>query len=562
MSGGRPHRTVAAALVPTLVCCAALLGGPSPGTAAQAGDPAGFGCAGVTLAPRLADPDRNPDGSPVAITPDARGRYVPVIMVHGWTGSSTHDDAREGAFSHRIDLSTNRAADVRADRSLIGQLQRVPGAAVFTFDYHEHSARWVDDEHIGPALGTAIDCLHRATGEEVVVVAHSMGGLATRYALSTGDGRADRVSTVITFGTPNTGSLLALLAGAALDVGAEVDRVLALLRLVLSLCGTASSESLRTGTACDVLGPPVRALHSEAGRALRLGSPQLAALKPFPSGVDVHALAGETTFTVPRLGWFALPWDTDRVPVGDMIVTAGSATHGADTTTTARCGYQLNVVRGLADRIGLALGTTAVGDVAAGPLSSFAGPCYHGNLMRTVQLTNEAVGILDADIGARSPNTVRFDGIGPLSLRLTAADLVARGYVDKGNLYQGADAACVRYAKDGEGFAFSVERQTGRVLAIRGSGDQALRTEIGGIHVGSTLAELRAAYAGHRIDEYLDLDFGQGSNGVVVDGPGGSIAFALADGPRSDYTSGRALITYLPGVGLPGHAPTNAESGC
>jgi hypothetical protein len=104
---------------------------------------------------------------------------------------------------------------------------------------------------------------------------------------------------------------------------------------------------------------------------------------------------------VPKAGWFAMPWETDEVPVGDMIVTTGSATHRANTATQARCDYQLNVARGATDHIGLMLGTTARNDVAR-PITSVAGPCYHGNLMRTIQLTNEATGIVDDDISARS----------------------------------------------------------------------------------------------------------------------------------------------------------------
>ncbi|MEV8443269.1 alpha/beta hydrolase [Actinosynnema sp. NPDC051121] len=549
-----------------VMCGAVLLGGSPSGTAAQPVDPATADtrCDEVELAPGLTrDPDRNPDGSPVAITPDARGRYVPIIMVHGWTGSSAHDDKREGAFSHKIDLSTNPSANVRADRSLIGQLQRVPGAAVYTFDYHEHSARWIDDRDIGPALGTAIDCLHRESGEKVIVIAHSMGGLATRYALSPPEGsRADEVSSVITFGTPNTGSLIAMLAAVILDVGAAVNGALAVLRLVLAVCGKAASGSLDTGTICDDLDRAVRAADSDGGRALRTGSAELAALEPFPDDVDVHALAGETTFVVPRLGWFALPWATERVPTGDLVVTADSATRGADTANMATCAYQLSAVRGLADQIGLLTRTTALGDVAR-PITEVSGPCYHGNLMRTVELTNQAVGIVNEDISARTPNTVRFNGIGAFSLNLTADDLDARGYVNRGNLYEGVNADCVSYAKEGEKLSFSVERKTGRVLAIRNSsGEQALRTEIGGIRVGSTLTDLRAAYAGYRIDEFVNLDFGQGTNGVVVDGPGGEIAFSLSDGPPSDYASGRATVTYLAGVGVPGHAPTPVETGC
>jgi hypothetical protein len=112
---------------------------PSAAYAAPTTDPAKVRCAGVEHAPALPG-DRNPDGSPVRPVPDPRGRFVPVIMVHGWTGRSTHTEQRDGTFSSFIDLTALNGTAIRTPRSLIGQLQRIPGAAVFTFDYHDHSA--------------------------------------------------------------------------------------------------------------------------------------------------------------------------------------------------------------------------------------------------------------------------------------------------------------------------------------------------------------------------------------------------------------------------------------
>ncbi|MBE8518367.1 hypothetical protein ILP97_12750 [Amycolatopsis sp. H6(2020)] len=373
-------------------------------------DSAAIHCDGVQLAPAPLDskPDLNPDGTPVKITPDRRGKFVPVIMVHGWTGSSTHTSARTGKFSRLIDLSTNQLATVQASRSLIGQLQRNIGTAVFTFDYSEYSARWVDDAHIGPALGDAIDCLYRATGEKVIIVAHSMGGLATRYALAqrgpAGTNRAAETSTVVTLGTPETGSLVALLLATAADIGAVTNSALAVLRLVLAACGSAASGSLTTGTPCDILPPFVRAADSEAARALRTGSNQLADLPAFPRGVAVHALYGDTVFTVPKAGWFHMPWDVDKIPMGDLVVMPDSATHGVALAQKASCSYQLSPVRATTDAIGLVLRTTAKNDVAQ-PFTSAVGACYHDNLMRTIQLTNEATGIVNDDVSSRSPRT-------------------------------------------------------------------------------------------------------------------------------------------------------------
>lgn len=374
----------------------------APNAAAEV-PPEDIQCAGVSLAPQLGtDPDVNPDGSPVKITPDSRGKFVPVVMVHGWTGTSTHDDSRAGAFSHKIDLTTNQLGSAPPTRSLIGQLQRIPGAAVFTFDYHDYSARWVDDPHIGPALGKAIDCLFAATGEKVIVVAHSMGGLATRYAVTQQADLATKVSTVVTFGTPETGSLIAMLGDTALDVGAAVSKALSIVRLILATCGRLAGTTLQTGTPCDFLPEPARAFDSPAGKALRYGSTQLAALKPFPQGVKVAALAGDTVLTVPKAGFFHLPWDVDEVPVGDLVVMTDSATQGATESTKASCAYQLSPVRAGTDQLGLAFRVTAANDVAQ-PITSALGACFHGNLMRTIQLTNEATGIVNEDIESRQP---------------------------------------------------------------------------------------------------------------------------------------------------------------
>jgi hypothetical protein len=163
----------------------------------------------------------------------------------------------------------------------------------------------------------------------------------------------------------------------------------------------------------------------------------------------------------------------------------------------------------------------------------------------------------------RRDDTIRFDGIGATSLAMTAADLRGLGFVNEGNSYEPTNPSCVSYRKDGQPLSFGVEQATGRVLAIHNeSGNPRVSTEIGGLHIGSTLAQLRSAYADYTIHEYLDLDFGQGSNGVIVDGPGGSIAFSLSDATPFDYATGQATITFLNGVGVPGHAPTNMETGC
>lgn len=421
MKGAGSCRSHLRVLVLALVLGVGLAHGAPPAHAAPpAADPKAWGqqCSAAALgldddtvqlapAPLPERPDTNPDGSPVRLSPDARGRYTPVIMVHGWISRSTHDTERTGTFSGLIDLTANRVVPVAETRSLIGQLQRVPGAAVFTFDYRDYAARWVDDPHLGPALGKVIDCLYRESGEKVIVVGHSMGGLVARYAASspgpTGPDRANEISTVITLGTPEQGSVAALLTAATLD--ASSSRTIAVLRLVLAACGRLSSRDVRTGSLCDGLPPPVRTFASDAGVALRYGSPQLAALKPFPRSVALDALAGDAAFDLPKAGWFHLPWDTTSVDVGDLIVTHGSAVHGAANVKQVSCAYQLNATRGATDSFALAFGLASAVDVAEQPLASFAGPCFHTQLMRSIELTNEVTGAVNDDISSRQPVT-------------------------------------------------------------------------------------------------------------------------------------------------------------
>lgn len=415
----RPYTAVFA--VAFLVASMAGLGSP-PAASAQAPQPSDWASAcssgklgldkdNVAWAPVLAG-DTTPSGKPVERKPSATGAWYPVVLVHGWTSqdSIANPKDRSGAFSHRIDMTDIVGTKVDVTRSLLGQLQSLPGAAVFTFDYHPYSARWIDDSHLGPGLGKVIDCLYQHSKQKVIVVGHSMGGLITRWAAThsgvTGADRSGEISSAVTFGTPETGSVAALLGEGVADVSAAASEPLAVLRVILAACGTLTSDEIETGTVCDSLPAFARAFESRAGSALRRGSPQLVALKPWPSGIYLDALAGNTSFEMPGAGWFGLPWSTKKVSgTGDMIVTPDSATYGAKATTVSSCDFQLNAVRGATDRIGLHLGLVAHSDVASQPLGSFTGPCFHSSLMRNIKLTNEALGAVADDLASRSAPT-------------------------------------------------------------------------------------------------------------------------------------------------------------
>ncbi|MBE4716586.1 alpha/beta fold hydrolase [Pseudarthrobacter sp. AB1] len=358
---------------------------------------------------RVLNGDLKPDGRAVSRSPAKDGSWYPVVMVHGWTASATISSPtdRSGAFSHLIDLRSQYPFTAAVPRSLIGQLQDLPGAAVFTFDYHPYSGRWIDDSHLGPALGKVIDCLYKASGQKVVIVGHSMGGLVARWAATnsgiSGTDRSAEISTVVTLGTPETGSIIAGLVDGISAAAASSSQVVTLIRTLLSVCGKLSSQSIETGTICDWFPLFFRAFSGDAGIALRAGSAQLAALKPWPKGINIDAISGDTVFEVPQnTGWFALPWNTTKIiGSGDMIVTKSSATEGATSIQPIECQYQFSAVRGATNQIGVDIGLVAISEISRIQLNTFSGACFHTDLMRDIQATNEALGAVNDDISSR-----------------------------------------------------------------------------------------------------------------------------------------------------------------
>lgn len=115
----------------------------------------------------------------------------PVVLVHGWTGK----------------LMVDTAHALLAEPSL--------PIATYLFDYSHWSAHWVTDQHIAACLADYVravsDAYRRAGGDgRVIVVAHSMGGLAIRYATSAryvaNPVTSAQLGAVITFDTPELGS--------------------------------------------------------------------------------------------------------------------------------------------------------------------------------------------------------------------------------------------------------------------------------------------------------------------------------------------------------------------
>ncbi|HQZ86594.1 MAG TPA: hypothetical protein PLB21_13350 [Actinomycetota bacterium] len=384
----------------------------NPSSWACGSEDLGLGDDRVELAP-VSPGEREADGGPIVPRATPSGAWVPVVMVHGWTARSTHPNAdgtedTQGTFSHLIDFTANRSGSADVGRSLVGQLQGLPGAAVFTFDYHPYSGRWVTDEHLGPALVKVVDCLAKASGQKVIVVGHSMGGLVGRFAATDGGRGSDSIAQLVTMGTPNQGSLAAMVTAAAADVGAVVDRRLAVLRLLLAECGRVTSSSMDGASLCHMLPAFVTAFDGEAGKALRFGSQELKSLnaRPVPSDITINALAGSTLMSVPRMGWFGWSWETDTVDIGDVVVDHASATKPSSTIDDISCAYQMSPVRGLADTAGLVLKVRTLNEVGDVPWNLLSGPCFHNALPRSIELTNAVMALVREEIDGR-PGVLR-----------------------------------------------------------------------------------------------------------------------------------------------------------
>ncbi|MFI7598195.1 esterase/lipase family protein [Actinoplanes sp. NPDC049681] len=128
------------------------------------------------------------------VTPPAAFQH-PVILVHGWTAGP----------------ASMAAIRKELERSLPSRV------AVYSFDYSAHADNWAGDAEIAECLGTYIDAVAEASRKvhgdgKVILIGHSMGGLAVRYAAAKSVGGrpvADRVAGLITIDTPHRGSFLA-----------------------------------------------------------------------------------------------------------------------------------------------------------------------------------------------------------------------------------------------------------------------------------------------------------------------------------------------------------------
>jgi pimeloyl-ACP methyl ester carboxylesterase len=251
--------------------------------------------------------------------PSAKGATVPVVLIHGFNSSAQAWDGG-GVWTPRIALES---------------LARV---SVVEFDYSAHATEWVTAKAVGPALARYLLCISAASAGaggsgKVVIVAHSMGGLAARCALDPvcgqAKGVADVVDLVVTVGTPNTGSFLRGQSGVNAAVGALSGGAKAL----ASACNARENTKLNEWappmcllvSALEPIGTQLSPLaDSPASLAFTPGSPELSSLPPFPSTVAVYAFAGRITLVTHLF----LLFTTEQLVVGDGVVSEPSALVG------------------------------------------------------------------------------------------------------------------------------------------------------------------------------------------------------------------------------------------
>ena len=353
--------------------------------------------------------------------------HNPVLLVHGWLSTAmpeseagprpvtTSTGIANSPFSRPVEWSSG--GDPAVDlRSLQERLSELPDTSVFAFDYSSVAALWVGHTATAPALAGAIECLAEASGDTVDIVAHSMGGLALRYALGgSNEGVASHVGQVITVATPNEGSEVASVVSVLGDAteslfsSASVIAQIALPAIV-GICNREMESDARVG--CDI--PPsvrtVFAVAGDGGQALRAGSAELSSVPEWPSSLNVHAIAGDyrihlTAGLVPPEIFTALHdaagvFGLDLAPAldqvfeaGDGIVEVTSATADADSSFIARCEVTVDLTT--------TVGSADFGDLTErfGGIPPLAGPCAHDRLFENDDVARDIVATLGASRG-------------------------------------------------------------------------------------------------------------------------------------------------------------------
>ncbi|HEU5122334.1 MAG TPA: alpha/beta fold hydrolase [Candidatus Saccharimonadales bacterium] len=184
------------------------------------------------------------------------GEKIPLVMAHGLFGKPNIWDG----------LS-----------KVLNEVKDVYIATPFDYSANLANINWVTHPNVGPKLAKTVACLADASKKnggpgKVLIIGHSMGGLAAQYAAAQ---VPNKVGLVITIGTPHKGSILAN----------------AMAPTINSLC----SFSLPSIGGRKVYITPENCKKSLAFAGLSIDSEELEKLPPFPPNVPVKAIAGNIT---------------------------------------------------------------------------------------------------------------------------------------------------------------------------------------------------------------------------------------------------------------------------
>lgn len=316
----------------------------------------------LEVAPAAANPPKpSPPAPGPTLTPakcpgtqlvsSAKPGAAPVLLVPG----------PDGVAGLRASVGTSGVAAVPAENSsLAARVAAIPGVSAYVLTGGD-PALWVEDAAgSGPAVGSAIDCLAKASKRKVAVVAVSTGGLAVRSAVAS---RAGSVAVVATLGTPYDGAY-------AVDVARTLraDRPTALAAVASSRRDVLLlAQAMRDLTACSKDSAPeascrrmavLTALTGPLGDALHPSS--VRALPAWPRGVAVLQLAARAQVTSGK----------QVVDLGDGIATVESALAGATRSTVHACSFKAG-------------GASAI-------------PCWNSDLAVLTQTVDDAVGAVRA----------------------------------------------------------------------------------------------------------------------------------------------------------------------
>lgn len=475
----------------------------------------------------------------------------PTVFVHGWTDNGNVRAGTPGLKPLADRLISRLGSEIQP----------------YFFDYGAHSTTWASRPPVAGCLGTYItevsDAFKRAGGDgKVLVVAHSMGGLATLYATDaryTTDPVGTRLAGVVTFGTPYLGSPW----------------------------GNTDTANLIEQTKA-VKAPPS---NSDAGHCLgsRTAHGQLPSgcgdVPPLlPAGVPIQQIAGSLTvhrslFGIPL---YDLPLQSDTV-VGLNSAQSYTDTAPAGTSTkgqhagfdTDGCTVDYSAVEdkmkirafqpslagvtmeALLEWAQLANDNSALdgangrsltpGAVVYDAAAALLAPCSHANIVRDQSAIEQAIRALKSDLAA-NPFTVRAtdNAFGQIHLGMTAAQAAsAVGAPDPG---AGTGFGCqsVEYSTPGGKAEALIHHTEAVVTQIRTPpGTQTDR----GVGDGSTVQQITAAYSADHAVRTIETQAGpaiyvttENPDAVLIHSSGNLIGF-----PINGNTVGTPLVGGIAG---------------